>query len=140
MGFLLQKILRILFHIFKRKIIIINYVFKELQVYYLPNILSSRWRLYNSPQLKSPWTGVTCTQSVVLIIFAAIIYWLLITCQEFYINDFKILTIALRVKYYYSLFLQWFKLRPGKFKLSKNTNLTNKGDNSILSCSLPLIH
>lgn len=47
---------------------------------------------------------ITSTQSVVVIIITATIYWLLIVCQEFYIISFKIHIISLRVNYYYSPF------------------------------------
>lgn len=47
-------------------------------------------------------------------------------CQVFYINYFQIYTVALGVKYYYSLLLQWIQQRPGKFKLSKDTDLAGK--------------
>lgn len=45
---------------------------------------------------------------------------------KFYVNYFKIYTLALGVKYFYSLLLQWIQQRPGKFKLSKDTELAGK--------------
>lgn len=63
-------------------------------------------------------------------------------CQVFYINYFKIYAAALRVEYYYSLSIQWIKQKPGKFKLSKDTDLAGnvQTQESISGCSPALIH
>ena len=86
------------------------------------------------------WCAITCTQSVVVIITSTI-YGLLIMCPEFYINYFKINTLALGVKYCCSPFLEWIKERPGKFKYSQDTDLARKvrAQESISACSSALI-